>query len=160
MQWYALIFCLSVNPLAAIPLDLPTRTARQKLVPQDPPTIQALKVLNGFLQALTTGNSSQAYYAYGSRQFQDNVSFLDFKNFVQRFPSLSRNRAVKHDKEEYEKSSPDENAVTGDVMMVTSLLESYEGQRNLAQFILLFEAGQWRIASIKLFPAPANLIDN
>ncbi len=160
MRWYLFLCTVSYVSLFALPVDLPTRAARQNQIQQDLPTVQALQVVNGFLQALADSNPSQAYYGYGSMGFRRNVPFADFKNFIHRFPPLYRNRSIQHDQEEYEKTSPDDIAVSGDVVTVQSLVESFDGQKNVVKFVLLYEAGQWRIYSIEMFPVPIKLMEN
>ena len=79
------------------------------------------------------------------------MTLAEFKNFVQRFAPLFRNRAVLQPIDvDFEKTNPLEFPVQGDVAIVTNTLESYEGQKNAAKFVLFYEAGQWRIFSIEI----------
>ena len=96
-----LIFSLCLSSLAAAPVDLPTRSEAENKIPQQPPTIQTLVLLNHFLQSIASNDTNQAYYAFTSRDFRENVKLQDFKNFLLRFPALSRNSSVQHVKEEY-----------------------------------------------------------
>ncbi len=151
---YFLIVSLCLSSLAAAPVDLPTRTAAQNQAEQQPPTIQVLVLLNHFLKSISSHDTSQAYFAFTSRDFRDNVKLDDFKNFLLRFPALSRNSSVQHIKEEYYDKSAGEPAAPGDVAVIESLVESFDGQKNTAKFVLVFEGGQWRVRSIEVLPAP------
>ncbi len=111
-------------------------------------------VINQFLKAVASGSASQAYYGLTSRELRENVKLQDFKNFLQRFPPLYRNRTANHLKQEYYDKSVGDAAVPGDAVVVKSILESFDGQRNTAEFVLIFEGGQWRVRSVELFPAP------
>lgn len=147
-------FVLCVFPLTAAPIDLPSRAAAQNKTEQQPPTVQALILINQFLKAVASGGASQAYYGLTSREFRENVQLQDFKNFLMRFPPLYRNRTVNHLKQEYYDKSVGDEAVPGDAVVVKSILESFDGQQNTAEFVLIFEGGQWRVRSVELFPAP------
>lgn len=156
LYWFVLSFVLGSSVMSAAPVDLPTRSARENRVPQDPPTVQVVQVINSFLSALGSRNYTQAYQAFGSRQFKETVSSEQFRNFVMSFPPLGRNRSVVDYKVVYYDKSAGEPASPGDTAVVDAILESFDGQRNIGNFVLIFEASQWRIWKIEVLPAPPS----
>jgi len=156
MHLYLFILPLALvsSITSAAPVDLPTRSAKENQIPQDPPVVQVVKILNNFLSTLSSRNYTQAYQAFGSRRFKETVSPEQFRNFAISFPALGRNRSVVDYKVVYYDKSVGEPAVPGDTAVVDAVLESFEGQRNIGSFVLIFEAGQWRIWKIEVLPAP------
>lgn len=103
---------------------------------------EVYRVLNEFMQALRKGSVARAYQAYTSDEFRRITNLETFTGFIAQYPSLNRNRTAENLSIVYDKN----------VASVTVSVSSSELKDNLVVFSFVYEAGHWRIMSIKIYP--------
>lgn len=103
---------------------------------------EVYRVLNEFMQALRKGSVARAYQAYTSDNFRRITDLETFTGFIAQYPSLNRNRTAENLSIVYDKN----------IASVTVSVMSSELKDNVAVFSFAYEAGHWRIMSIKIYP--------
>ncbi len=97
------------------------------------------KVIKAQLSAIKAGKLEEAYYAYTSDQFQKSISLEQFKQFVQQYPALAKNKKVSFTSWKIENN---QGYVKGN-------LTGEDGSTLPMEYHLIKENGQWKILSIK-----------
>ncbi len=139
-----------------IPNKMPAETrSREQSLPSPKATVTQEEIEEGhvmvqvitlFLKSVKQGATTQAYYAYTSEAFRKETSYKDFKIFVDRFVTLSRNIGFELlDINHFE----DKAAVTADII-------SLDHQENTIVFDMIYEAGRWRIFGIQIYAKQVN----
>lgn len=143
----ALVTCLLLFPSVGLGQRVPLKSDEAK---KEEETTRLLKrVVDAFLQSLSHGGVSQAYFAYTSEDFRKTTSYKDFTTFVERFPAVSRNQnfTVLND-------SRVDNLGT-----LTGYAISTDGVENVVSFDVIFELQKWRILGIQVYPNTPTLDD-
>ncbi len=109
-------------------------------------------VVNKQLVSLKKGDLYTAY-SLTSKDFKNSVSFESFKEFVERYPSLSKNKS----------HSFTERSIENNIGTLKGTLESEDGAITPVEFKLIKEEGEWKIVereSVVKPPSPSiNRID-
>ena len=92
------------------------------------------------LQALKGNRMTEAYYNYTSKGFRKSVSLDTFRQFVQEYPFLTKQKSVTFI----------ERNVTGNHGELRALLLSDSGEQTVIDFRLIKEEEAWKIAGIAL----------
>ncbi len=98
-------------------------------------------VVNKQLVALKKGDLYTAY-SLTSKDFKNSVSFESFKEFVERYPSLSKNKS----------HSFTERSIENNIGTLKGTLKSEDGAITPVEFKLIKEEGEWKILAITLSP--------
>ncbi len=121
-------------------LTSPLSAAAKIVPPGESKEVQV--VVEAFFQAMKKGNLSQAFYAYTSEDFRKITNFVQFKRFVDGFPSLGQIAS-------YEIGEPDHYESLGSVDVLTT---SADHKENMVSVDVVWEAGKWRILGLQIYP--------
>ncbi|MDP1836235.1 MAG: DUF4864 domain-containing protein [Chlamydiales bacterium] len=139
----ALISCcalLACNVYGQVQTDNIQFKSEEKKV-EDEVSREINRVIDSFLTAIRQGAASQAYYAYTSFEFRQTTPFKNFKDFLERYPSIGRNRDV------VVISVPHfDNLGT-----LTGYATSTDGYENVVSFDVIYEVQKWRILGIQVY---------
>lgn len=135
-------FLLLVNLVAEAKETAATKTPKQSATTTAHKDREVYRVLNEFMQALRKGSVARAYQAYTSDDFRRITNLETFTGFIAQYPSLNRNRTTENLSIVYDKN----------IASVTVSVTSSEHKDNVAVFSFAYEAGHWRIMSIKIYP--------
>lgn len=93
------------------------------------------------LAAIRSGNYEKAY-SYTSKEFKDSTSLEEFKNSINKIPSLKNNQSV----------TITERKIENDSGAVNATLKSKDGVSSLVEFRLRKEGKTWKILEIHVLP--------
>jgi hypothetical protein len=108
-----------------------------------------LKVVDAFFTAVRKANYSQAYYGYASQEFREVTKFPQFKQFIDRFPSLARLQTYKVAEVEHYDT----------LATITAVATSADRKENIVVLDAIWEAGKWRILGIQIYLKPPHIPD-
>ena len=103
-------------------------------------TQRVQEVIENQLATIRTFDTSKAYYAYTTREFQKNIPLDTFKQFVKKYSVLFRNKSAVQDNVSFQ----------GNVAHYTGKLVSIDGDVYNVTIILISEDDGWKSNRFRL----------
>lgn len=102
--------------------------------------------IQGQLIALRNNHLTEAYYEYGSHEFEENITLNAFREYVQQYPILTHNNGIHFT----------ERKIENNVAEVKGTLSGTDNAIVPIEYTLVKEKDKWKILNIQL-PALASL---
>ncbi len=104
----------------------------------------AIEIVENQLKALKSHHISEAYYEYTAREFQNTTSLPQFREFLKAYPVLSNSHAYQLEMAGMKKKHA----------YVIGRLVSQDFDEMKAEWTLIKEDGEWKVAALKLAELP------
>lgn len=103
---------------------------------------EALDVIQGQLQALRDHDIDKAYFAFTSQDFRNSTSRDEFQRFIFGNDVLGKNL----------RSDFRDPVFQDNIIIIQGVFVSIDDHKNIIEYALSLENGQWKILGIKVFP--------
>ena len=101
-----------------------------------------LELIENQLNAIQNKDFNRAYFLYTSNIFRGQTTFDDFKYFMEHYPIFTHNKNALFGNPDFRRTNT----------VITGTLTALDGSAYKAEYHLVKEGNQWKIAGIKLYP--------